>query len=338
MRKEIIVINITRLLREKLPSPILRLGRKAHLHLSRQTKFVIRTFQEHPCNSKCVWCINQYAVGTKTLQKRIPFKEFKRFLELNDNYKKPLIPYGFSEPTIHPDFVRFCNYALDNGWTIDNIHTNFASKLKQDVFDTITRFTYVAVNFGGAKPETHYANMKTDLNRVFLNIEKLWKTKLLNNSPLDIQAKMIVNKKNIDEMGLLKARIENINPEIRVVFNPLRFAAFGNETDKRKFFEENLSLPDGSVDPRIPCRDIITVNHNGTITVEPKLKKCYDLIPTVKPNGSVVVCCRLQSEDDGVVGNAFEKPMKDIINSKHYHYAIKLALKRTYVNYCRYCS
>jgi hypothetical protein len=38
------------------------------------------------------------------------------------------------------------------------------------------------------------------------------------------------------------------------------------------------------------------------------------------------------------VGNAFRDPMRDIINSKKYINAEKLALKRKYIEYCKFCS
>lgn len=306
----------------------------------RDKAVVINTFSDGVCNSKCSWCTTQYkSVMERSIVGKLPFSSFKNFLQLNSENKFPLIPYGAGEPTIHKEFVPFCRYALDEGWTIEFVHSNLSSpSLSDDVLDVITEFKSVLINFGGGTKETQYLNMKTDLDVTFDNLKRLLEAKAANKSSLKINARMILNKRNITEADLLKQKIKQISTDIDFRATPLYFSVSdGSPADKKRFFEANLATSTGEVDARVPCREKVFLDETGDIHSTSKLKICYGLIPTVHYNGDVMVCCRTRWYG-GVVGNAFKEPMKDIINSKKYKKAEKLALKRKYVECCKFCS
>jgi len=297
---------------------------------------VVNLFADGPCNSRCLWCINQYSLSEKMVVGKLTFVNLKRFLDFNEDNKFPLITYGQSEPTIHKEFVPFCNYILDRGWNIEGIHTDLSSPfLKNDVFRTITRFHYVTVNFGGAKIATQLRNMGTDLNVVLGNLKRL--VELSEGSRLRICVKMVLNRNNVDEAGMLKHKLSKISSRIEFSTAPLYFSVSdGSEEDKRLFFDRNLSTFDGRVDGRVPCREYVFLD-GGRVVTSSRLRHCYGLIPTVRFNGDVVVCCRARWYG-GVVGNAFVSPLKEILESDEYKFAESRALKREYVQYCKFCS
>lgn len=300
---------------------------------------VIHTFGDGVCNSSCSWCLTQYDLVKRYSLGKLPFESFKKFLQLNADNKFPLYPYGFGEPTIHKEFVPFCRYALNEGWTIKEIHSNMSyPSLSDDVFDVITQFKRVHVNFGGGTKETHHLNMKTDIDVVFTNLKRLLEAKAKNKSNLKIYAKMILNTRNITEADLLRQKIKRISPDIDFNVYPLVFRmSDGSQADKNLFFKANLATPSGEVDVRVPCRDNVFLDENGDVHVTPKLKYCYGLLPTVHFNGDVKVCCRSR-EHTCAVGNAFEEPMRKIMNSKKYKDAEKRAVKRKYCEFCEFCS
>jgi hypothetical protein len=310
-----------------------------HPQFLRPRSVVINTFADAVCNSSCSWCITQYSLKERLLAGKLPFDSFKKFLQLNAEDKFPLIPYGLGEPTIHKEFVPFCRYALDEGWSIAGIHSNLASpSLSDAVFDVITEFERITVNFGGGTKDTQYLNMKTDIDVTFANLKRLLETKAANKSNLKIITKVVLNKRNITEVDLLRQKIKQLSTDIDFGVYPLYFTVSdGSQADKKRFFEANLATPTGELDERVPCRENVALDAKGDVHTTSKLKGCYGLIPTVHFNGGVTVCCRSRWHQ-GVVGNAFRKPMRDIINSKKYRNAEKLALKRKYIEYCKFCS
>jgi MoaA/NifB/PqqE/SkfB family radical SAM enzyme len=307
--------------------------------LLRSQSVVVHAFADGVCNSSCSWCITQYDLRERASVGKLPFDSFKKFLQLNAEYKFPLIPYGLGEPTIHKEFVPFCRHALDEGWTIAGIHSNFASpSLSDEVFDVITKFEYITINFGGGTRDTQKLNMKTDLDVTFANLKRLLDTKVANGSKLRIGAKMVLNKRNVTEVELLRQKIKQLSADINFGVYPLYFTVSdGSQDDRNNFFATNLATPEGGVDERVPCRDNVVLNAKGDVIATSNLKRCYGLNPTVNFNGDVTVCCRSRWYG-GVVGNAFKTPMRDILKSKKYKAAEKRALKRKYVEYCKFCS
>ena len=286
------------------------------------------------CNARCVWCFTTYKCFDRMRHGMMDFKRFSHFIDLNKNFKFGIIPFSHGEALINPDFVRCCEYAISQDFHLAHLHTNLAMDLTDAHFDILTKFGGVVVNVGGGKPETHHSNTGTDLSKVLANLKNLW-----NKEPQKLEVKMVVNKRNIDEVGILRDRIQEISPKIPVSAFPLYFGpADSDDKDRRRFFEENLSTPDGEkMDKRIDCRDKVKLTKEGRVVVAPKLSRCYGLIPTVRWDGAVSICCRSRYHE-APVGDAFETPMKDILESSTYKKSVKLGLKRKYIEYCKYCS
>lgn len=286
------------------------------------------------CNARCVWCFSTYKCFNKMRHGMMNFQRFSRFIDLNENSKFGIIPFSHGEALINPDFVRCCNYARSQGFPLVHIHTNLAMDLTETHFDILTKFGKVVVNVGGGKPETHFLNMGTDLNKVLANLRILW-----SKEPRKLEVKMVVNKKNKDEVGILTDKIREISPKVPVSTFLLYFGpADSDDEDRKRFFEENLSTPDGkTLDKGIECRDKVKLTKDGRVKVASKLGRCYGLIPTVRWDGAAEICCRSRYHEASV-GDAFKTPMREILQSPLYKNAVKLGVKRKYIEYCKYCS
>lgn len=286
------------------------------------------------CNSRCVWCFTTYKCFHRMKHGMMNFERFSHFIDLNNNFKFGIIPFSHGEALINPDFVRCCNHALAKGFPLAHIHTNLAMDLTDAHFDMLTKFREVTVNVGGGKPETHFLNMGTDFNKVLANLESLW-----DKGPRKVEVKMVVNKRNIDEVGILTEKTKEISPDIPVSTYPLYFGpADSDDEDRRRFFEENLSTPNGEkLDKKIDCRDKVKLMKDGRVEVGSKLGRCYGLIPTVRWDGAAEICCRSRYHEASV-GDAFKTPMREILQSPLYKDAVKLGVKRKYIDYCKYCS
>ena len=286
------------------------------------------------CNARCVWCFTTYKCFDRMRHGMMNFERFSHFVDLNEGFRFEVIPFSHGEALINPDFVRCCSYALSQDFPLAHIHTNLAMDLTEAHFDILTKFGAVVVNVGGGKPETHFLNTRTDLNKILSNLKILW-----NKEPRKLEVRMVVNRRNIDEVGILKEEVKEISPQIPVSTYPLYFGpADSDDEDRRRFFEENLATPDGKhLDKKIECRDKVKQTKDGRVKVASKLGRCYGLIPTVRWDGAVSICCRSRYHE-APVGDAFKTPMKEILESPIYKRAVRLGIKRKYIDYCKYCS
>ena len=286
------------------------------------------------CNSRCLWCFTTYKCRDKMVRGMMDLDNFRRFISLNRDSVFRLIPFSHGEALIHPDFVTCCAYALDNGFPLQHIHTNLAMDLTTEHFDILARFTEVVVNVGGGCPETHYVNTGTNFDTVLANLQDLSK-----RNPEILKVKMVVNRNNLSELGILKRRIHGIHPSISVSSYPVYFGpADSDDEDRKRFFLENLATEDGNrVNRKIKCRDKVKITKDGRILVSPRLGRCYGLIPTIRWDGSVNICCRARYHERSE-GDAFSESLDSIMRSEQYREALKQGRKRTYVDYCHYCS
>jgi MoaA/NifB/PqqE/SkfB family radical SAM enzyme len=279
------------------------------------------------CNSRCLWCFNQYDLGVK--REFIDINNFKKFIDLNQYIY--IIPYSHGEALIHPDFVKMMEYALKHNVKPSSIHTNLAMKLTSEHFRVLSDFKSITVNIGGTTQEAHNTNMGTDLNVVMSNLAELIK---YNKR---ITLKMIINKNNAHQVSSLSDVAAKFGAASIAL--PIYFSVSDSEDQSKikKFFDLNLSGDGGRPDQRVPCRDVVEVC-DGIIKVKTKIPMtCPGLSTTVRYNGAVQVCCRSRKQE-GIVGDAFVDPIDKIVNSGAYKQAVVDARRRKYVSYCRYCS
>lgn len=285
------------------------------------------------CNSKCVWCFTSYKGGDRIQRGMMKLPQFTHLIQLNRSHPFAIIPFGHGEALINPDFVKCCRYALSQGFSLRHVHTNLAMDLESKHFDVLSEFDHVIVNVGGGTAGTHALNTSTSLEKVLSNL------RLLAKQGGEVVVKMVLNRRNIDEVKILREKVDAIASRISVRTYPVYFGPIDSDAaDRRLFFENNLATPDGSaIDVRVPCRDRIELDESGAVMGYSKLNHCWGLTTTVRWNGAVSICCRSRYQEMPV-GNALEQSILEIYNSQSYRDAEALGSEKKYVDYCKYCS
>ena len=277
------------------------------------------------CNSRCRWCFLQYEIGKQIVKGFMSRTSFMKFLDLNNPKKISLIPYSHGEALLHPSFNVFVEQAVNKSFVLCSIHTNLSMYLTDQHIRSLACVEEITVNVGGTDEFTHFTNMGTDLKVVKLNLQRL-----IERKEKGIKLKMVLNRVNIGQKDKLRDFAMRISESIEFSTYPIYFTTSDSTNeDKWNFFYRNL-------DGRTECRDSVILE-GDTIQIKPKTKKCPGMVPTIRWNGKVQVCCRPRSQD-GVVGDAFEFPITEIIQSDSYREAESNGRKRKYVSYCRYCS
>lgn len=279
------------------------------------------------CNAKCVWCANSYESTASRIKKGfMGYESFNRFIDINPPTK--IIPYSLGEPLLHPYFDDCMSYAGEKGWGLKSIHSNFGMYITEGALKQLIKFETITINVGGGLNETHMKNMGTDLNVVIANATRLCALKREKASKVTIKAKMLINKKNCNEVEIFKRRFNFV--DLTEQFDTLFFGCSdGSEEDKLKWIENNY-------DGNVKIREKISIV-NSEIVTRTKDNRCPGLIPTIRWNGDVNICCRVRY-GDGIVGNAFETPIADIVALKEYKDAVTHAKRKEYIEYCQYCS
>lgn len=282
------------------------------------------------CNSSCRWCFTQYESG-KQIKKGMMSKDiFEKIILLNPGLR--IIPFSHGEALLHKGFNDMMRFALNNNCRLDRIHSNFALDLDDEYFKTFLKFRAVTINIGGATEKTHRANMGTDFNKVISNIKKLCDYKQRENSRVNIELKMVLNKINIQETDKLKKLANDIDKDIHTATFPIYFST----SDSTQ--EEMLKFYDNNINDNVPCRDKIIRRNNHIEVISKKTNmKCDEHIFTIRWNGKIQMCCRSRLEE-GIVGNATKQSLKQIQKFHYYKYMLKKVKNRTYISYCKYCS
>lgn len=278
------------------------------------------------CNSNCIWCFTQYKSGEYIKKAIMSKNNFNKIIKLNPPLD--IISFSHGESLLHPNFNEIIEFASTNKCKLKHIHSNFSMNLTDLHFKTLSNFDSIIVNIGGLDADTHFKNMGTDFNKVIYNINKL--CKFVRKTKINI--KMVLNKNNIHQRHQLLNFSKKINKNICSETYPIYFTTsdLSDQKEKLRFYENNIN-------ENVPCRDEIYFK-DGEIFTKPKVfETCKNMVLTIRYNGKVQLCCRSRKEE-GIIGNAFNTSLKNIIKTDLYKESVNKLKKRTYISYCEVCS
>jgi MoaA/NifB/PqqE/SkfB family radical SAM enzyme len=281
------------------------------------------------CNARCVWCWMYYSQRKDHGLMRVD--DFKKFIDLNHLYlqknKIGIIPYHRGEPLLHPHFFEMLDYGHGKGVIYSEFHTNLSVRIDRERLLS-SPLPHILVNMGGTTKEVHEAVMpRTSFDLVTGNLSHLLK---INHGRKPIYLKMNVTKGNYHQINQLNSFFERLggSPE-NAIIGKTAFCLPAEATDEeRETFFEN-----------VVCQEIdeyLKFTYDDEHNIKSKEPRCPFMIPTVKWNGKVTICCHDQlSRLD--LGNAFEYPLSDILETEVYYSAEERGKRRQHY-FCRECN
>jgi len=282
------------------------------------------------CNARCVWCWMYFSekkdIGI------MDFENFKKIINLNRSFfiknKIKIIPYHRGEPLLHPDFFEMVRYADEAGINVGDVHTNLSCHIDMKKLASCP-VSRIFVNIGGTDRGTHERIMRgSDYDLVCQNLREIFD--LTKNNPERVLVKMNVTKDNFHQRKDLPKLIARLGGDpMQARISPTGFCVPSEATaEEREEFFKNVVSDE--------MKDYLRFTYDEKKRIEPKKKECAFLLPTVKWDGKVTICCHDQLSRLNL-GNAFGKPLKEIFESKIYKENEKMGKKREH-NMCHGCN
>jgi sulfatase maturation enzyme AslB (radical SAM superfamily) len=299
---------------------------KEKLGIINYERIVVET--SNLCNCRCVWCWMYFS--KKKDMGIMSFENFKSFIDLNVDFLKKafsIVPYHRGEPLINQHFFDMLDYAKQNNVNIGGIHTNLSLNINIERLANAP-LSYILVNIGGTTQDINQKVMKgSDLELVKKNLKELIDK---NKNKFPISIKMNPTKENLHQIDQLPIFFKELggNPK-NAIIGTTGFS-LPNEASKEEVdtFFNNIIREDMNQHLRF------TYDNNQNITA--KVKKCSFMVPTVKWDGKVSVCCHDQLSKLNL-GNAFKTPMIEILKSRKYKDAEAMGKKKSF-SFCKECN
>jgi len=281
------------------------------------------------CNVRCTWCAmfnsERMDMGVMSLE------NFKKFIDLNAEYLKRnrigVFPHGNGEALLNEHFFEMVDYTKEKGVTLRNLHTNLS--LEFDIKRLMeSSIPGIVVNVGGVTRDVHEKVMKgSNFELVKDNLKDMFR---LNTYNKPIYLKMNVIKDNVHQIKELPDFFKALggNPENAWTWKTEFITPAEYSPEERKEFLRNV------VSEEVNDHLTFTYDKEGNITS--KIQDCVHIIPCVRWNGQVNICCQDKFSRLNL-GNAFETPLKNILNSRKYKTAVKKGRRREFY-FCKNCN
>ena len=279
---------------------------KRKLGIAKYKSIVVET--SSLCNVRCVWCwmyyFNKKEIGLMTLE------NFKKFIDINEKYLRKsntkITPFNRGEPLIHPNFFEMIDYGRKKRIEFSGINTNLSVKIDTKKLMSLP-LSFILVNIGGTTKEIHEKIMKgSKFDLVVNNLRQMLR---INNTK--VYLKMNVTKDNVHQIKELNSFFKSLGGDKKnIITGSLGFSLpeLASEKERKEFLKNTVSDD---------IRDFLRFYYDKKGNIISQQKNCLFLVPTVNWDGKTTICCHdLLNKLD--LGNAFEKPLLEIFNSKKF--------------------
>jgi len=294
------------------------------------------------CNLKCKMCEHTY---WKEPARNMTFEQFKHILSQFPNLKW-LGLTGIGESFMNKDFMKMLRYAKSKKIYIELYDTFYFvdRKIAEELIDMgIDR---IQPSVDAATKET-YENIRvnSDFGRITRNIKTLIDIKKERklNFP-EICFNFVISKLNVHEVPKMVDFVRSLDPDIKKV-------SFTNLLHPFKEVKKwNIPVIPDEIIKKAEERGKalgIRVGWNFNVKDEelkPPLRDCtFWITPFIFSSGHVIICCasneanQREWQKKHSFGNIFEKPFKEIWNSKEYRNARRLIRKGICPIQCSTC-
>ena len=288
------------------------------------------------CNARCPVC----ETGANILSRpkgTLDFLHFQRVVDQIAHSTNTLLFYFMGEPFLNKDAYDMVKYAKTNGiYVATSTNGDFVDPDK--LVDCGIDMVYFQI--GGMTESTHQVyRINSELARVIPNLEatiaakrakygnKLSADQFREAAP-KIVLGLIVMKHNEHEIPEFLAWSDRIGADQSNIVSPV----------VRSIEQGKTYLPD---DDKFWLYDRELFNKNGTLVPKPAHQNDCTLIwnsTVITWNGDVVPCCR-DPLGKFVMGNVFEKPLRQIWNNDKYRaFRKRLLTNQNSIGICRLCT
>lgn len=287
------------------------------------------------CNSKCVWCWMHNSHKVK--KGFMSLDSFKHFVDINENFFKneskgiwQIEPFFNGESLVNPYFLDMMEYVIQKKVQISNhFDTNLSVEIDIQRFMSIP-WKGIWVNIGGITKDVHEKNMKnTKFEIMIKNLTEILKIRSKN-----VYLKMIPTKNNIHQINQLSNFFSSLGGDPQNIIQcstGFTLPSAASYEDKEYFFSQVVS--DELKNDHLRFTYDLTKNDFG---IKAKRPGCNFLVPGIAFDGRVTTCCHDQLGEINV-GNAFEKPIEEILSSEFYIETIQKCLKQEFY-FCQDCN
>lgn len=277
------------------------------------------------CNLRCPVC----ETGNGSMARRagvLDYDLYCRFIDQIASHAVVLMFYFMGEPFLNKRAYDMIRYARGKGIYVETCtngeHVNPEGVIYSDVND-------ISFQIGGMTQETHERyRVRGDLSRVISNLEQLLVERQRHpHSNVQVNVGFVVMKHNEHEVSEFLRWAKEIGVDRANLIDPcVRTIAEGRELlpdNPRYWFYDEEAFARGELKPKIVPRNECTWIWNSMLV-------CWD--------GSVVPCCR-DPQGRHVLGNVFEKPLREIWNGEAMRsFRHRIVTKQGEMDICRLCS
>ena len=298
------------------------------------------------CQYACVCCENSY---WKEPPKSMSFQNFKKIF---DDFGMPkwLGLTGIGTSYLNKDYHKMLSYAKSKGTLIETFdHFN---DLKDDdhireLINTGMDFLFISI-YGGTKESYEKVMRGGNFDKAMHNIRRFvaLNKQMKKRFPI-LSFHYIITKDSKDSLSTFLDFVHSLDTEIAEVLVTPMTHAFKEAEDFAVTIDENYVNDLKAKAKRLGIG--ITINFSAKKDSEelekrPPMSDCKELLmPFIFSNGDITPCCSLNEANNRdwqhgtSLGNAIEKPIKEIWYSKRYKRMRDMIRNKEVPPECIYC-
>lgn len=277
------------------------------------------------CNARCPVC----ETGNKSMERGNGLLDYDQYVRLVDQLAPTtavLMYYFMGEPFLNPKSYDMIRYARRKGIYVETCTNGDLADAEGIVYSDINQ---VSFQISGLDNATHQKyRVRSDVDKVAKNVEELVRLRDRTlGSNVQIELGFIVMKHNEHQVPEFLEWAQAIGVDKANVIDPcVRSVAEGKQMlpeDRSYWFYDEEAFECGVLKPKHVPDNECTWVWNSTM---------------INWNGDVVPCCR-DPHGRHVLGNAFERPFREIWNGEPMlDFRRQIVSNQGQVDICRLCS
>lgn len=279
------------------------------------------------CNLKCPLCPTGAGL-IKRVKGFMSFANFKKIIDEAEDYIIHLRLWNWGEPLLNKEIFKMISYTKRKKIFV-NLSTN-SNFLDKEIAEKLIKSNLdeLIISLDGASEETYNKYRKGgDFNQIIEAIKFLVKRKKeLNKKNPYIKLQFIIMRHNEHEIDKIKLLAKQIDVD-EIAFKTVGIMDYSNKEDIRKYLPTNKKY----------SRYILDKNQ---VLSKKRINNWCDFLweeMIINWDGSVVPCC-FDMNNLHVLGNVFERNIKEMWNNQYYtNFRKKILENKKGILLCKNC-